>query len=267
MPEGKKPRSIVETFGTTSDGSAEVFELFEHHVFPNPKPSGLIKHFIDILTGDNDTILDFFAGSATLAHAVMRLNAEDGGNRRYIQVQLPEPVDVSDEAYKLGYKVISDIAKERIRRAGKIVASQLRSVDVGFKVFKLADSNFTKWQAESNIDTDSLQKRLFDMRESSDDNATEEDLLTEILLKLGMSLTVQVSKKDIADLSLWEIGDGAILAYLDEHIKPSLDQLRAIAGIFPVKLVLLEDVFQGDDELKTNLTQICKTNKVELWTI
>lgn len=252
-----------------------VKELFGDNVFTNPKPVGLIKKCAIVSTSDDDIILDFFSGSATTAHAVMLLNAEDGGNRKHIQVQLPEPVDAKERAHSLGFKKISDIAIERIRRAGEKIktdyveelAEREAQLDIGFKVFKLADTNFTKWKTSSDTDQDNLQQHLLTMRDSSNDNATEEDLLTELLIKLGVSLTSKVETKTINDLELWSVGDNLILAYLNEHVKPTLDQLRKIAEVEPTKLIVLEDTFQGDDELKTNLSQICKTSKIELWTV
>ncbi len=140
-------------------------------------------------------------------------------------------------------------------------------IDIGFKVFKLNDSNFTKWRSESGTDKDSLQQHLLDIRESSNDAATEEELLTEVLLKQGISLTAKIKHEDISGLSIWNVGDTTVLAYLNEHVKPALEQLRSIASAEPAKIIILEDAFQGDDELKTNLAQICKTNKIELWTV
>ena len=119
LPEGKKPRSILVDFGTTSSGNSEIMNLFSKEIFPNSKPIELLKNIMRFSSDKNDIILDFFAGSATTAHAVMKLNAEDGGNRKFIMVQLPEKTKEDSEAYNAGYKTIADIAKERIRRAGK----------------------------------------------------------------------------------------------------------------------------------------------------
>lgn len=259
-----------------ASGTKDVEELFGiKKIFDHPKPTGLIKHLVDLHPNKNGLVLDFFSGSGTTAHAVMLLNATDGGNRKNIQVQLPEPTDNKSPAFKNGYRVISDISKERIRRAGdKIVEEHLGAIskrekplDTGFRVYKLADTNFTKWSTSSDTNKDAVQQQLLEIRESSNDAANEDDLLTEVLLKQGISLTAKASHDNIDGLSVWNIGDTTVLAYLDESVKPSLDQLRAVANKEPAKFIILEDAFKGDDELKTNLTQICRTNKIELWTI
>ncbi len=266
---------LPQTVGMTKEGTSDIDTLFSEKVFTFPKPTSLISYLAGVSSKNTDIILDLFSGSGTTAHAIMQLNSEDGGNRKHIQIQLPEPTDEKSEAHKAGYKTIADIAKERIRRAGEKVkkdyadklAERDTALDTGLRVYRLADSNFSKWRTSSDVDVDDLQQRLLDMRESSDDNASQDDLLTEILLKLGISLTSQTTQKDISGLQVWDIGNGAIAAYLDEHTKPTLDQLRTIADTEPAKFVILEDAFQGDDELKTNLSQICKTNKIELWTV
>lgn len=269
--------TILNTAHNTQ-GTREVREIFDgKEYFDFPKPVDLIEEMVIQGTSNipDSIVLDFFSGSGTTAHAVTRLNAKDGGTRRNIQVQLPEPIDERSEAYAAGYKTIADISKERIRRAGEKIKTDFADkialrdtpLDTGFKVYKLADSNFTKWQSASETDKDSLQQHLLDIRESSNDAATEEELLTEVLLKQGISLTAKIKHEDISGLSVWNVGETTVLAYLNEHTKPSLDQLRAVAAAEPAKIIILEDAFKGDDELKTNLAQICKTNKIELWTV
>ena len=275
---------LIETEGTVAPGviykdrraaKQKLIRLMGGDYFDTPKDVDTIKDLIELNTSGNDIILDFFSGSGTTAEAVMTLNAEDFANRRNIQVQLPEPTDPKSEAFKAGFTTISDISKERIRRAGdkikldfsKNISEREDTLDTGFKVFKLADSNFKKWQSASETDKDSLQQHLLDIRESSNDAATEEELLTEVLLKQGISLTANLKHEDISGLSVWNVGDTTVLAYLNEHVKPTLDQLRAVASAEPAKITILEDAFKGDDELKTNLAQICKTNKIELWTV
>lgn len=266
-----------ELVKTTAHGSKEIKILFSDmpYVFDYPKPTTLISFLASLVKEKDYTILDFFSGSGTTADAVMRLNAEDSGNRRHIQVQLPEETNGESQAFKYGFKNIADVSKERIRRAGEKIkqdfaeeiAKRKQPLDVGFKVFKLADTNFAKWQTSSDVDIDSVQQRFLDMRDSSNDDASQEDLLTEILVKLGLPLTVKVNEDNIEGLKVWNVSDKAVVAYLDEHTKPSLDQLRAIADSDPGKIVILEDCFQGDDELKTNLSQICKSKDIELWTV
>jgi adenine-specific DNA-methyltransferase len=268
------PNLLLDS-GSTQSGQVELNNLMGDSLFDTPKPVALIKHIIKISSHKDSTILDFFSGSGTTAHAIMELNSEDGGNRHHIQVQLPEPTDQKSEAYKAGYMTIANIAKERIRRAGEKIVNDFKNklsdrsdqLDIGFKVFKLTDSNFTKWQSDSDVNQDSLQQHLLDIRESSNDASSEEDLLTEVLLKQGISLTAKIEHQEISGLSVWNVGDTTVLAYLNEKIKPTIDQLRSIADSEPGKFIILEDAFHGDDELKTNLVQICKTNKIELWTV
>ncbi len=253
-------------------------------VFENPKPVRLIQQIIELNTGNDDIILDFFSGSGTTAHAVMQLNAEDGGNRKHIQVQLPEPTDEKSEAYKAGYYKISDIARERINRAGEKIktdfadklAERSTPLDVGYRTFKLSDTNFTKWKSEATNDLGELQLRLDAMRNSSDDNASEEDLLVEVMLKLGLPLTARTQPRDIDGLTVHQVvatGDDTDsttqpVFYLNEHVKPTLEQLRAIVTeLTPSRFVILDDAFQGDNQLKTNLVQTCKSYDVELWTV
>lgn len=278
--QGKKPDTLMLSteVGHNQEGKRELLSLFEGAaVFDTPKPVRLMKRLVELATKDSSDaiILDFFSGTAATAHAVMQYNAENGGNRRNIQVQLPEPTDSKSEAHKAGYKTISDIAKERIRRAGEKINTDFADkllerdthLDVGFKVYKLSESNFTKWQSQSDTNKDTLQQHLLNIRDSSNDAATEEDLLTEVLLKQGISLTAPIAHSDIEGLSVWTIGENLVCAYLNENQKPTLEQLRAVTKNEPTKLIVLEDAFKGDDELKTNLVQICKSQKIELWTV
>ena len=246
--------------------------------FDFPKPLDLIKFLVSQSTDDRDIVLDFFSGSSTTAHAVMEANKEDGGARRHIQVQLPEPLDPVGDAAKAGYKTIPEISRLRIDLAGTEVQGedqlQLtpgRTLDIGYRAFKLTDTHFAKWRVSSEIEATKLEQRLLDLRDTADDGATPDDLLTEILLKQGFSLTERIESRQIAGLDVRAVlqsdGDSAVLAYLDERVKPSLDQLRSMVTAIPGgKIIVLEDAFQGDDELKTNLAQMCKTNNIELWT-
>lgn len=274
-------------FGNNKNATEEIKNLFDgKRVFDFPKPSKLLKNMIGLGSAtklsNDDIILDFFSGSATTAHAVMQLNAEDGGKRKHIMVQLPEPTDEKSEAFKAGYKKISDIARERINRAGEKIkvdfadklAERETPLDVGYRTYKLADTNFTKWQSAPTGDLTELQARLDLMRESSNDNASEEDLLVEVLLKMGLPLTTRTQTVDVDGLHVYQVvaeGDsteGQPVLYLNEHAKPTLEQLRAIiTDLTPSKFVILDDAFQGDNQLKTNLVQTCKSYDVELWTV
>ena len=255
--------------------SLTVKELLGKNVFTNPKPVGLIKKILHIATDLDSTVLDFFSGSSTTAHAVLQLNAEDGGTRRHIQIQLPEPTPEDSEAQKAGYSTIAQIARKRIDLAGaKIDAGLSRQIgsrgsplDIGYRSFALSDTNFSKWRTSSDIDEDTLQQRFLELRDSSSaDNATPDSLLTEILLKQGYSLTEKIVSTRISGLDVRAVGDNLVLAYLDEHVKPTLDQLRALVDQDPARIIVLEDAFQGDDELKTNLVQLAKSRGIEIWT-
>jgi len=237
------------------------------------KSVSMLKRVIDSIATEDDLVLDFFSGSGSTAHAVMLLNAEDGGKRRHIQVQLPEPVGSETAAAKAGYLTISDVARERIHRVGQKIQSDFKAqvdkrespLDIGYRTYRLADTNFAKWRETSEIESPALEQRLAGLRGSSNSDASPEALLAEILLKQGYSLSESISQVLIEGLSVWSVADGAMFAVMDEHVKPSLAQLRAVVEAGAVRLVVLEDVFAGDDQLKTNLVQHAKTHGVELW--
>ena len=292
IPKGRQ--HIVGRYRKVSEDGSKFYSILKHlnkngvkdladlggldKYFDYPKPVSLLKELVlgaTIFTKNKgEIILDFFAGSGTTAQAVVELNAEDGGNRRYIAVQLPEPTDATSGAYKAGFKRVSDITRERLARVGdkamKQYATEIEqrgdSVDVGFRAFTLTDTNFSKWRVDSNADAAALEQRLLNLRDSSADDATPDALLTEILLKQGYSLTEQIGDVEIEGLALKSVGDNLVLAYLDERVKPSLEQLRRVVEQKPARFIILEDAFQGDDELKTNLVQECKSRVVELWT-
>ena len=267
--EIKKMHNLLtpETYraGTNEDGTEEVTQLLGGDYFDNPKPTSLVKLLVQATTYDDPAaiVLDFFAGSSTTAHAVMQLNAaEDDGNRRFIMVQLPEPTPEDSEARKAGFATIADISRKRINLAGQKIGKG----DIGFRAFKLTDTHFAKWRVTSEVTPTQLEQHLLDLRDSADDDASQDDLLTELLLKLGLSLTETIITKTIAGLDVREVGDNRVLAYVDEHTKPALEQLRALVDAAPGKLIVLEDAFHGDDQLKTNLAQYAKTKGIELRT-
>lgn len=260
--KGQPTTNYWANVATNKEGKKEIIELFGDNVFDTPKPTALVRKMISLAAGPEDIILDFFAGSGTTAHAVMLANAADAGHRSFISVQLPEPTPEGSVARREGYATIADIARDRILRVG-----QTMSGDNGFRSYQLADTNFSKWKLSSGVDRTKLEQHLFDLRESSSaDDATIDDLLSEILLKQGYSLTEQIAPVDVAGLDLRSVGDGIVLAYLNEHVKPTLEQLRAVADEDPQRLIVLEDAFQGDDQLKTNLAQLCKSRSIEFWT-
>ncbi|WP_234968794.1 DNA methyltransferase [Actinomyces bouchesdurhonensis] len=260
---------------STNAGSSDVARLgMSSSLFDYPKPVDLIRLLVPLIATDQDIVLDFFAGSGTTGQAVLEANAADGWQRRYILVQLPERFELGSDGHFAGYHSICDVSRERIRRAGEKIledeAAKLdgraHSLDVGFRAYKLVDTNFTKWRADSGLSEDELVGLFADLADSADDHARPEALLTEVLLKLGFSLTEKIEAVEVAGLSVFSVADGLVMAYLDEHTQPTLDQLRALVGKEPERLVVLEDAFQGNDELKTNLVQECRTHNVDLWT-
>lgn len=239
--------------------------------FDSPKSINFLKRIMKFATSGNDIVLDFFAGSGSTGHAVMQLNAEDGGARRHIQVQLPEPTPEKSPARKAGYRTISEVSRARIAAAASRIArtseaDRVRALDLGFRAYTMTDTNFSKWRVTSDINVDKLQQHLLDLRDSSTGDATTDSLLSELLLKQGYSLTEKYAEQLVEGLRVSVVGDGLLYVYLDEHTKPRLDQLRAVVAEEPARLVILEDAFRGDDELKTNLFQLCKSKGVELWT-
>ncbi|MHB1903456.1 MAG: site-specific DNA-methyltransferase [Ferrimicrobium sp.] len=259
---------------STNEGSADIEKLgLDPKWFDYPKPVNLIKLLVEAATDEDSIVLDFFAGSGTTAHAVLKCNAEDGGARRFILVQLPEPLAEGHEARSAGHSSISDVAVARIhaaatsiekQRAGRIDEDGL--ADHGVRVYKLSDTNFSKWRIPNEVEPGALKQRLLDLRDSANDDSTEDALLAEILLKLGYSLTERATAREISGLPMHTVSGGLLLAYLDKHTKPTLTQLRAVVDAEPGKFVILEDAFHGDDELKTNLSQLCKSKGIELWT-
>ena len=220
--------NLPKEIGMTKEGTAEITELFEKKVFGFPKPVALLKFLISITTKfDKDAIvLDFFSGSATTAHAVMQLNAEDGGKRKFICVQLPEKTDEQSEAYKVGYKTICEIGKERIRRAGEKIKEEnkdkegIENLDIGFKVFNLDSSNLVKWDNTPTTDEEEVKKRiqqsLFYLVEGREDL----DLVYEIMLKYGLSLTLPVEERkfDVVTAYIINHPDYKVLICLQPNI-------------------------------------------------
>lgn len=274
--DGTKPSTVITSeFGTTKAGGIAIRELLgSGKLFSYPKPPALMKRLVDIGTRSTrgDIVLDFFSGSGALPEGVFRANLEDDGNRRWIAVQLPEPTAEDSEAGKSGFGNIAELCRARIKSAGELLGAQetLSDIDIGFRAYKLSDTNFSKWDVSSDIEQDALQQRLLALRDSATDNATADQLLTEVLLKQGYSLTEAVSAAEIAGLQVRLVrdrdGDIAVLAYLNEQTKPTLEQLLAFLDESPTRIIVLEDAFKGDDQLKTNLSQLCRSRSVELWT-
>jgi adenine-specific DNA-methyltransferase len=259
---GLTPESIwfAEDVSTTENSKNQLKELFEGvSVFETPKPVDLIKLAIQVSSNDA-VILDFFAGSATTAHAVLALNREDGGNRKFICVQLPEKCDENSEAFKAGYKTIAEIGKERIRRVIKKIQEEQEGKldldgiaakqDLGFKVFKLKESNFKIWR--SNIETEEeliaqMQKHL---------EPLDEDVLYELLIKSGVQLTAKIKEKNGYIL----VNDNEIALMLEKADDKIIKQIIAAK---PQKVFTLDRLFKNNDKLKTNTALQMKDAKIE----
>ena len=225
--------------------------------FDYPKPVSLIERCLQLYSDKDSLILDFFSGSATTAHAVMQLNAEDGGNRKFIMVQLPELTDEKSEAFKAGYKNICEIGKERIRRAGaKIKADSpltTQNLDTGFRVLKLDSSNM-KDVFYSPKETSQLE--LFRYVDNVKDDRTSEDLLFQVMLELGATLDSKIEESKVDGKTIYNVGDGYLVACFDQDV--SDDVVKAIAKMQPTYAVL-RDTGMADDATATNFEQIFKT--------
>ena len=269
-----RAESWWDKHGMNEDATAEIRELFgQGKLFTHPKPSKLIYNLIKISTESDDLILDFFSGSATTAHAVMQLNAEDGGNRRFILVQLPELCDEKSEAYKAGYKNICEIGKERIRRAGKKILEEHTQVtmeedkhplDVGFRVFKLDTSNLKTWDATPIEDEqlDLLYQRMNTMIHRVKPERTDLDMIYEIMLKLGVPLTYSVMPFSIDNKTVYGVGDDCLLLIcLVENVQP--EDVEQMTEYAPAKIIISRDSF-ADDTAMANAYYILRDHGIEL---
>jgi adenine-specific DNA-methyltransferase len=273
---GQPVTNYWEDVATNKQGKKEIISIFGDNFFDTPKPILLVKKILNISTDVNDIVLDFFAGSATTAHAVMALNKEDGGNRKFICVQLPEPCDEKSEAHKQGYQTIAEISKERIRRAAaKIKTEQAEShakpdlfdegktntvLDLGFRVFKLQKSNFKVWDASTPKDAEAIQQALELHVDHIDPSACQEAILFELLLKSGFELTTPIKKLTLANKEVYSIADDALLICLDKALTSEV--IREMAERNPVRVICLDEGFQDNDQLKTNAVLIMKSKGV-----
>jgi adenine-specific DNA-methyltransferase len=280
---------FVDNQYSNDNSRKDLARIFDEKVFEYSKPVSLINKLIQIGSNSNDIILDFFAGSGTTAHAVMELNKEDAstgsaqaGNRKYICVQLPELCDEKSEAFKAGFKTIADISKERIRRAGKKIQEeinseikkieseikklqgelptdenkteienlktkiqQLKTQDLGFKVLKLADSNFKQWQQIEGKDAKALAEQMKLFVDPVSESATIENMVYELLLKSGKDLNSPIEKKG----SFYKINNSELILLLEKATQEIIDSVIAEK---PIKVVALDKLFKGNDQLKTN---------------
>ena len=232
-------------------------KLFTNKVFPYPKPLTLIKYLLSYFLNKEFIVLDFFSGSATTAHAVMQLNAEDGGNRKFIMVQLPEKTDEKSEAYKAGYKNICEIGKERIRRAGKKIKEEnadkegIDKLDIGFRVLKLDSSNMQdvyytpKEFTERNLFADNVKP-----------DRTAEDLLFQVMLDLGVKLSATIEQRTIDDKRVFFVNNNHLIACFDEAISEST--ITEIAKMQP-RYFVMRDSSLASDNVADNFDQLFET--------
>ena len=305
--EAVKPPETLwlhQEVGHNHSAAEELKKLLDGKVFESPKPKELIIKMLKLATyiDNDDIILDFFSGSATTAHAVMQLNAEDGGNRRFILVQLPELCNEKSEAYKAGYKNICEIGKERIRRAGKKIAEtiyedkfaikiggqtvaslasaveiiqpkeeavqqiqeKLKGLDVGFKVFKLDTSNLETWDATpiENQQLDLLYQRMNSMIHRVKPERTDLDMIYEIMLKLGVPLTYPVTPFSINNKSVYGVGDDCLLLVCLAEDVQPED-VEQMTEYAPAKIIISRDSF-ADDTAMANAYYILRDHGIEL---
>ena len=272
-------KAIKSSWGVFDAQSTTVFlkHLIPEVKFDNPKPINLMNYLVEVALGKDTTILDFFSGSATTAHAVMKLNAEDGGNRKFIMVQLPEKTDEKSEAYKAGYKNICEIGKERIRRAGKEIASEreqrtskldsmpsgsdlskikeetglsAQNLDTGFRVLKLDSSNMEDvYYTPQEFELQSL------FNENVKADRTNEDLLFQVMLDLGIELSAKIESKQIAGKNVHFVDDNYLVACFDRDVNEST--ITEIAKLQPVYFVM-RDASAANDNVIDNFEQILK---------
>lgn len=266
VQQGLRPNTILfqDSVGNNQEAKQETKALFNGcGVFDGPKPVRLLNVLLKIAnTKDDSIILDFFSGSATTAHAVMKLNAEDGGHRKFIMVQLPEKTDEKSEAYKAGYKNICEIGKERIRRAGRKIKEDagltaLADLDIGFRCLRLDESNM---KPVYYTPEETQQQDLFSLVDNVKPDRTPEDLLFQVMLDLGVLLSSPIEATEIAGKKVFNVADGFLLACFDHDVTE--ETVKAIAQMKPYYAVF-RDSSMANDSVATNFDQIFETYSPE----
>lgn len=248
----------------TEKGTLLVKDLMDGKVFDYPKPVELLMRTIEMGTDFDESayVLDFFSGSGTTAHAVMQLNAKDGGNRKFIMVQLPEKTDEKSEAYKAGYKNICEIGKERIRRAGRKIKEDAgltapADLDIGFRCLRLDSSNMENVYYTPE---ETRQQDMFSLVDNVKPDRTPEDLLFQVMLDLGVLLSSPIEVKEIAGKKVFNVADGFLLACFDHDVTE--ETVKAIAQMKPYYAVF-RDSSMANDSVATNFDQIFETYSPE----
>lgn len=252
--KGLTPKSLWDDVGTATDGTREILDMFGAKVFDTPKPVSFISRIIELATDKDSIVLDFFGGSSTTAHAVMLKNAEDGGNRKFVLIQIADSCDEESAAYKAGYPTIADIGKERIRRAAKKIAEENpdKPFDGGFRVFKLDESNMKDvFYAPAEYD-----QNLLAMLESNiKEDRTDLDLLFGCLLEWGLPLSMPYTSEEISGCTVHTYNDGDLIACFDENIPDEV--VKTIAKRQPLRAVFRDASFDGSPA-KINVTEVFK---------
>lgn len=270
--DGLLPNTWLDNIASNDDGAKEISDLFGSNAFFSyPKPIKLIKYLMNMGLSENDLILDFFSGSASTAHATMQLNAEDGGNRKFIMVQLPEETDEKSEAYKAGYKHITEIGKERIRRAGKKIlednaeklAARATPLDIGFRVYKTAETILKNVAKHPN---ELVQGDLFSDQDNIKESAKDEDILTAVLLDFGEKLDNPIATKTIAGSEVFIVDKNALVACFSKNI--NMQVVEAMAKMQAIRAVFRDACFKDDKDLintvESRFKQLAPNTKVHV---
>jgi len=297
--EGSIPRSLLleDRFGRTRTGKTDFTSLFDAAYFTAPKPPKLISFLTDISTNSGDLIVDFFAGSGTTAQAIYELNKEDKANRKFICVQLPELCEENSDSVRAGFKTISDISKERVRRASQKVKKEikeeihklqteqaalkseiqteetlqkiskiqtdielLKNQDLGVKILKIEDSNFKQWQQIEGKNLDALAEQMKLFVDPVSESATIENMVYELMLKSGKDLNSKIEKQD----GFFSVNAGELVLMLE---KANQEIIHNIIALNPQKVIALDKLFTGNDQLKTNTVLQMKDAGIEFKTI
>lgn len=245
-----------KSVGTTDEASKNLANLFGAKIFDFPKPHTLVIRALRLSNLTNDIVLDFFSGSATTAHAVMQLNAEDNGSRKFIMVQIPEVCEEESEAFKAGYKSIAEIGKERIRRAGKKIKEEngekAQALDTGFRVFKVDTSNMK----DVYYTPDELKQGNLDLfKDHIKPDRRPEDLLFQVFIDWGIDLTLPIARETVDGKTVFFVDTNALIACFDSGITGEL--VKKLAKHKPLRVVFRDDAF-GSDSVKINVEQIFK---------
>jgi adenine-specific DNA-methyltransferase len=252
-----------------TQGSKEMTELLGNlAIFDNPKPVGLMLELLRLGSDEESIVLDFFAGSCSISQAVMRINTEDTGKRKYICIQLPEPCPEDSQASKADFKNVAEIGKERIRRASKKIAKDSEGkfdfkdckLDLGFKVFKLGESNFKIWRTD--IDSpEVLEQQMELFVDNTKPDTLQENVLYELIVKAGLDLNVSVEKKTVNRKDYFLVDGGRRVVCLENKItQPLVDKILEYK---PEKVICLDKSFEGNDQLKTNTALQTEAEKID----